>query len=387
MKRLLLTAAVVALIGFGLALLPARAQVQGTGIKWRHNYATARQEAKEKGLPLILEFGTEKCYWCQVLDKDTLSNGTIIKTINENFIPLKIDGNLEPKLVQSLQIESYPTVILADADGKILGTMEGFHDASRFQEKLLRALALVANPEWMLRDLKAASNALAVPDYAKAIALLRGILEDGKNRPVQQKALKIFEEIEQQAAGQLAKAKQLNDKGQAQDAIKIITDLVRLYPGTESANLAGKMMTDLSAKTPDLAKIPRGQQARELLALAKEDYRLGQHLFCMDRCKTLMDEYPDFGKEAGEAKQLYDTIATNPEWMQEACDKMAERMGNMHLILADSFLKKGKREEAIATLQKVTKLLPGSQHAEIARARLNQLNGQPTITVDFKKGK
>jgi TolA-binding protein len=66
---------------------------------------------------------------------------------------------------------------------------------------------------------------------------------------------------------------------------------------------------------------------------------------------------------------------------------MAERMGNMHLILADSFLKKGKREEAIATLQKVTKLLPGSQHAEIARARLNQLNGQPTITVDFKKGK
>jgi len=385
MTRTLITPSLALVLG-ALCLLSDRAAAQEGGIQWRHNYSTARQEAKEKGRPLILDFGRKGCYWCGVLERDTLSNPTIIKTINDNFIPLKIDGDLEPKLVQFLDIQAYPTVILADADGKILGTMEGFKEAPRFQEGLLRALALVAEPEWMQRDLLAAGKALAVPDYAKAVALLKGIVEDGKNRPVQQKARKSLDDIEQQAAGQLAKAKQMNDKGQAQEAVKLMTELVHTYPGTESAAVAGKLMTDISSKSPELAKAPRAQQARELWAQAKEDYRVGQHLCCMDRCKTLIDEYGEF-KEAKDAHQLYDTITNNPDWMQEACEKMSERMGTMHLLLADSYLKKGKRQEAMATLQKVLKLMPNSEHAEVARTRLNQLNGQPTLTVDFKKEK
>ena len=41
----------------------------------------------------------------------------------------------------------------------------------------------------------------------------------------------------------------------------------------------------------------------------------------------------------------------------------------------------------IATLQHVVKLMPSSPHAEVARTRLTQLSGQPTLTVDFKKEK
>jgi thioredoxin-related protein len=384
MKRLLHPLFFILLFGCCLCVLPDRAAAQDSTIQWRHNYATARKEAKEKGRPLILEFGTSNCFWCRELDAKTLANPTIAKTINDHFIPLRIDGNLEPDLVNKLQIESYPTVILADADGKILGLMEGFHDASRFQEKLLRALAQVAHPEWMQTNLQLAAKAAAASDYAKAITLLKGILEDGKNRPIQQKAKKQLDDIEKQAAGQLAKAKQMNDKGQAQEAIKVLTELVQLYPGSASATVAGQLMSDISTKAPDVTKVPRGQQARELLGLAKEDYRLGQHLCCMDRCKILIDEYNEF-PEAKEAKQLYESITANPEWMQAACDKMAERMGNMHLLLAETLLKKGKRQEAMATLQKVMKLLPGTPHAEVARVRFNQLDGQPNITVDYKK--
>jgi thioredoxin-related protein len=370
--------------GGTLGLFPTQASAQEGGIQWRYNYATARQEAKEKGRPLVLDFRRKNCVWCDKLEAETLSHPTIIKTINEHFIPLRLDGDFEPKLVQVLQIEAYPTVILADSEGKILGTMEGFKDAPRFQEGLLRALAVVANPEWMETNLKLANKALGVPDYAKAVTLLKGILEDGKNRPVQQKARKALEEIEQQAAGQFAKAKQLMDKGHSSEAMKIWTELVRSYPGTDSATKAGGMITEVSTKEPKVVHMSRSQQARELWAQAKEDYRVNQHLCCMDRCKTLMEEYSEFN-EAKEAQELYEAISTNPEWMQGVCDKMAERMGNMQLLLADSYLKKGKRQDAMATLQKVMKLLPGSQHAEIARTRLNQLNGQPTIIVDYKK--
>jgi tetratricopeptide (TPR) repeat protein len=386
MKRALISPSLVLVFAGTVSLLPSSARGQEAGIEWRFSYANARQEAKEKGRPLVLEFGRKTCYWCGVLDRDTLSHPTVIKTINDNFIPLKIDGDLEPKLVQALQIDAYPTVVLADADGKILGTMEGFKDAAHFHEKLLRALALVANPEWMLRDYQAASKALAAPDYAKAITLLKGVLEDGKTRPVQQKARKMLDEIEQQAAGQLAKAKNLMNQGQPTEAVAILSELVRQYPGTASAAEAGTRMTDVTTKAPEIVQNSREKQARELLAQAKEDYRLKQHLCCMDHCKTLIEEYSDL-KEAQEAQGLYDAVTANPDWMQQACEKMNERMGNMHLLLADSYLKKGKRQEAMGTLQKVMKLLPGTQHAEIARARLNQLSGQPTIIVDFKKEK
>lgn len=375
----------IIILGFcSWCCLSAQALAQEGSINWRHNYAAARKEAKEKGRPIILEFGTKQCYWCKRLEQDTFSNSVVAQTINEHFIPLKIDADLEPTLTQALQVQSYPTTVLADQDGKILGTMEGFHDATRFQEKLLRALALVANPEWMIRDYHAANKALATPDYAKAVTLLKGILEDGKNRPIQSKAKALFETIEQQAAQQLVKGKQLNDKGQPQEAVKVLSEVVRLYSGTKSADQAGEMMTSISSTSPEIAKLPRNQQAVELLAQAKEDYKAGQHLFCLDRCKSLMNDYADL-KEAKDAKELHDQIASNPEWMQNACDKMADRLGNMHLLLADSYLKKGKRQEAINTLQNMVKMMPSSQLSEVARVRLNQLNGQPTLTVDFKK--
>src|SRR5262249_51233771 len=128
MNRCLTPSLFAYVLGGTLCLLPSWANAQEAGIEWRYSYATARQEAQEKGRPLVLEFGRKVCPWCDKLDHDTLSHPTIVKTINDNFIPLKIDGDLEPKLVDHLQIQAYPTVILADADGKILGTMEGFKD-------------------------------------------------------------------------------------------------------------------------------------------------------------------------------------------------------------------------------------------------------------------
>src|SRR5262249_45306929 len=154
-------------------------------VKWRHDYNVARREAQEKGLPLVLDFGTENCFWCRKLDESTFRDPTVVGVMNERFIPLKIDAEREVKLAQVLRIQSYPTVVLAAPDGKILGTLEGYQDAARFHENLQRALASVSNPEWMLRDYQAATAAIASADYARAVALLKSIGEDGKTRPVQ----------------------------------------------------------------------------------------------------------------------------------------------------------------------------------------------------------
>src|SRR5438876_61198 len=154
-------------------------------VEWRQDYNAARREASEKGRPLVIDFGTENCFYCKKLDSTTYRDPAVVGLMNERFIPLKIDANREAPLAEALRIERYPTIVLAGPDGKILGTQEGYMEAPRFLEQLQRVLVSVSNPEWMTRDYQEAAKAIDASDYARAIALLKSVTEDGKERSVQ----------------------------------------------------------------------------------------------------------------------------------------------------------------------------------------------------------
>ena len=81
---------------------------------------------------------------------------------------------------------------------------------------------------------------------------------------------------------------------------------------------------------------------------AKEDYRTEQWLCCLDRCDLLTSSYGDL-PEAIEALQLAASIRSNPDWMQKACESMSARLGDMYLNLADAWLQKGHKQQAMPT--------------------------------------
>lgn len=382
MKRVLPPLTLLLLSLPGLVCTPSHSAAQE--IRWYTDYAVARQDAEKLGKPIILDFGTKNCFWCRRLESDTFTDPTVARTMGEKFINMKIDAEEQPALAERLRITSYPTIVLADADGRILGTMEGFKEPAAFQEILQRALARVANPEWMVRDYQAASQAVAASDYTKAIALLRRILEDGKTRPVQVKSRQLYTQVEQQADGLLARATGLNDKGQAQEATNILTQLMGAYPGTQAAGKAKTLLTSLSNTNENLAKQNRQQRARELLAQAKEDYRVEEYMVCLDRCRTLRESYRDLD-ESIEARQLEDNIKSNPDFMQKACNSLGERLRSMYLELAETHIQKGDRQQAMAALQRVVEAFPGSTHAEAAQIRLAELRGEPMRAINFEK--
>src|SRR4051794_13386614 len=119
----------VLLIG-PLAALPRPAAAQETGeVKWRLEYTSARKEAQEKNLPLVIDFVTKKCYWCRKFEESTFKAAKVAATMNERYIPLKVDAEVDTTLAQALRITSYPTIVWATSDGRILGTIEGFQEA------------------------------------------------------------------------------------------------------------------------------------------------------------------------------------------------------------------------------------------------------------------
>src|SRR5262249_26233219 len=171
-----------------LLLTTLTVSARGDEIRWRNDYAGARKEAVERDLPLLLDFGTGCFYWCKRLDSETFRQDLIIGLVNQHFIPLKVDAERQATLAEALHIRSYPTLVLAGSDGKIIGTLEGYLDASRLHDQLQRVLTVVANPEWMNRDYQEANKAIQATDPARAIALLKSIVEDGKDRAVQVRA-------------------------------------------------------------------------------------------------------------------------------------------------------------------------------------------------------
>ena len=81
------------------AVLPSAVSAQE--IQWRFEYKKAREEAVQKGLPLIIEFGSENCFWCKQLDTRTFHDEAVIGLLNEHCIPLKIDATKQIALAEA----------------------------------------------------------------------------------------------------------------------------------------------------------------------------------------------------------------------------------------------------------------------------------------------
>jgi thioredoxin-like negative regulator of GroEL len=351
-------------------------------VEWRYDYNKARQEAAAKALPLLLDFGREGCIWCTQLDARTFTDPEVRTMLNERFIPVKIDGNRYPDLVEKLSIRSYPTVVFASAEGRILYFQEGFVEAPKMREHLIRTLTATSTPEWMAREYQEAVKSHGSADYARTVSLLKNIVEDGKERPVQLKARELLSQVENAAAAQFAQGRDLLDRNQTKQGMDVLSDVIRLYPGTPAARESTMLLQSLAGRNEGVED--RARKAKELLARAREDYKAQLYLCCLDRCEVLVTAYSDL-PEAAEASQLAMEIKTNPDWTKAACDQLADRMAMLYLSLADAHLKRGQPQQATLYLERIVQMFPNTRHSEIAQIRLSQIQGPPSKAVEFKK--
>ncbi len=218
---------------------------------------------------------------------------------------------------------------------------------------------------------------------AGQLRIFHTIIDDGKDRPVQLKAREHLKILEQQAENRLAHARKAEDNGNVLEAIDTMTDLLRVYPGTAAAAEAKNLLSTLAMK-PEFRQQQRLRRAASLLAQAKDEYRTQKFFNCLEKCESIAADYTDL-PEAVEAAKIATEIKANPQALARACYNLNERLSRMYLSLAESWMKKGKADQAAACLEKVQQLSPGSTHAQIAQVRLGELQGKTSQQTDFKK--
>ncbi len=362
---------------------PARAQpprpAPAPAVAWWTDYNSARKEAQEKGLPLLLVIGSDDCFYCRKLEAGPLKDAGVAKLLAGGFVPLKLNATHNPEIAKALKVQLYPTMVLAAPDGKIHAFIEGYVEADRLTEQLKRTATAVATADWAARDFNEASKALAASDYPRAVSLLKGIIKDAGEKPVGVKAKQILDDVEKVAASKLARAKQLEEQGKSQEAMDVLAEAVKQFAGTQAASDAATRLTGLADRPGELQQ-RRERIARDLLAVARDDFRAGRLYDCIQKCEQITTAYAEL-PEAKHADALLADIKGNPERLAKACEQMNERTAAMYMALADSWTKKGQPSEAVECLKKVMALCPNSRHADLAQAELTRLQSKTTPAV------
>jgi thioredoxin-like negative regulator of GroEL len=312
------------------------------------------------------------------MDEETLKSPTVATLLSNKFVPLKINYSEGDKgLANMLGISSFPTIVIAGPDGKLLNTVVGFKNTADFMPILQTALSQVTPPEWMQKDLAQVEKWIGSGDYARAIPALRTLIDEGKGKPVATEAQALLADLEKKAEANLDKAKQFQEGGDSAKAVELISETMRSFPGLQATQQATEMLTRMAVAS-DLRAKDRSKRAQELLQQARDFYKNKEYIPCLDRCEVLLTGFGDLA-EGQEGALLAGEIKNNPEWLQNAADTMGERLGGVYLALADSLLKRGQPDRATFYLNRVITAFPGSRLAESAHIRLEQLSGAAGI--------
>lgn len=113
-------------LGAYAARLPSApvAESRPTRVEWFTDAQEAERVAREKKLPMIVDFGAAWCAACKDLDAFLFSDPRFIAKANRDFIPLRVDVTADTaennRKMDAFGIQSLPTIVFVSRDGKVL---------------------------------------------------------------------------------------------------------------------------------------------------------------------------------------------------------------------------------------------------------------------------
>ena len=124
-------------------------------LNWLTNLEKAQENAKEKGLPIFVDFtGSDWCGWCFKLRDDIFSQEEFIQYATENLILVKLDfprnipqteeiKTYNNNLARKYGIKGFPTILLLNSEGQVIArTGYQYGGAAKYVEHLQELLKI-----------------------------------------------------------------------------------------------------------------------------------------------------------------------------------------------------------------------------------------------------
>jgi uncharacterized protein len=89
-------------------------------IGWMTWGADAFARAKAEDKPILLSISAVWCHWCHVMDETSYSDAGVIETINQRYIPVRVDNDRRPDVNARYNMGGWPTTAFLAPDGTTL---------------------------------------------------------------------------------------------------------------------------------------------------------------------------------------------------------------------------------------------------------------------------
>jgi len=116
----------VGLLGFLLLAGSAFGQSAKPTIQWRGWSNQVFEDAKRDHKFVILDLEAIWCHWCHVMAETTYRKPEVIRLINENYIPVRVDQDSRPDLSNRYEDYGWPATVIFGPDGKEIDKERGY---------------------------------------------------------------------------------------------------------------------------------------------------------------------------------------------------------------------------------------------------------------------
>jgi len=150
MKKLLILVLLVAVCG---VMSPSAFANHTIGnLEFGDNFQSLINTAQKSEKSIVLDFYTDWCYWCKVMDDSTYPDAYVQKFL-KNFELGMINAEVDTELAAQYGVRSYPTILLLKPNGVEIDRIIGYYPPEEFVTQIVDAYEGIGTLDYYLEKL------------------------------------------------------------------------------------------------------------------------------------------------------------------------------------------------------------------------------------------
>jgi thiol:disulfide interchange protein len=102
------------------------AEAPTSDIAWRTDFDRALAEARSANKRVLVDFSADWCPPCVAMKHDVWPHPEVAGAVRAGFVPVLVDADRDTVLSARYEVSSIPTLLLLDADGRVVKRNDGY---------------------------------------------------------------------------------------------------------------------------------------------------------------------------------------------------------------------------------------------------------------------